>query len=326
MLLQLVKKDALIAKKYAIIAMIFMFVIPLFILNAAPSAPAFLRLLYTTILGELVLMQAISQEEGRCPKAASLLCTAPYRRRDIVAARYVFFLLLFVYGYAAYTLVTWIADPSGFPNLTSVLGVLLVNTVVFGIYLPIEFKYGLVKAKFIFIIFILLFSLGPSAFQSAEYREDHFSVDRIAGCGEPADGAGERHDFRPFDGDIRSDFFEKRSVTPHKILRLPSVRAGGAVSYKPGLMFDDGPAFAVQSQICLGERGDDGLAAGAGEAHGRLNLRQHAAGGKVAFAAVLLGLVYGHMGHRALRGLAPIERNLIHGGKDDELVRSHQFR
>ena len=166
MLLQLVKKDALIAKKYAIIAMIFMFVIPLFILNAAPSAPAFLRLLYTTILGELVLMQAISQEEGRCPKAASLLCTAPYRRRDIVAARYVFFLLLFVYGYAAYTLVTWIADPSGFPNLTSVLGVLLVNTVVFGIYLPIEFKYGLVKAKFIFIIFILLFSLGPSAFHN----------------------------------------------------------------------------------------------------------------------------------------------------------------
>lgn len=165
MLLHLVKKDILIAKKIVFVAMLVVIAIPLLIMLAAPELAGFFPFLYMVVIGELLLLQAISQEEAKCPKAAALLCAAPYTRSDFVKAKYLFFLLIFAYCCIVHVLMMLVINQQ--PNsldLTMMLVVLLVSVLIYGIYMPIEFKYGLVKAKFVFLIAIFSFSFGPTIF------------------------------------------------------------------------------------------------------------------------------------------------------------------
>ena len=165
MVLHLVKKDILIAKKFVFVAMLVVIAVPLLIMLTAPSIPGFLPFLYMVVIGELLLLQAISQEEAKYPKAVALLCAAPYTRSAFVKAKYIFFILIFAYCCVVNTLLMLVINKQ--PNsldLTAMLAVLLVSVIIYGIYMPIEFKYGLVKAKFVFMIAIFAFSLGPTIF------------------------------------------------------------------------------------------------------------------------------------------------------------------
>jgi len=164
MLLNLVRKDILIAKKYVFVTMLVVIAIPLFLMLAAPSLSGFFPFLYTVVISEL-LLQTISQEEAKCPKASALLCAAPYTRSAVVKAKYVFFLLIFAYCCIVYAIMMLVINqqPNSF-DLTTILTVLLFSVIIYGVYTPIEFKYGLSKAKFVFMICILALSLGPVLF------------------------------------------------------------------------------------------------------------------------------------------------------------------
>lgn len=168
MLLNLVRKDILIAKKYVFATMAIIVVIPLFFLFAAPDVlgSGFICFLYMVVLGEVVLLQAISQTEGKYPKAAALLCAAPYKRSSIVIAEYIFFLLIFAYCYIAHTLLMLMINPANLLDLTTILTVFLISAVMYGFYMPFEFKFGFIKAKYLFMIIIILFSVGPTLFRN----------------------------------------------------------------------------------------------------------------------------------------------------------------
>jgi len=165
MLLNLVRKDILIAKKYVFVTMLVVIAIPLFIMLAAPSLSGFFPFLYTVVISELLLLQAISQEEAKCPKASALLCAAPYTRSAVVKAKYVFSLLIFAYCCIVYAIMMLVINqqPNNF-DLTTILTVLLFSVIIYGVYMPIEFKYGLTKAKFVFMIGIFALSFGPVLF------------------------------------------------------------------------------------------------------------------------------------------------------------------
>ena len=165
MLFHLIKKDILIAKTLVIITMLLVIAVPLFSMLAAPSISGFPSFLYVVVLVEVLLLQSISQLEAKNPKAAALLCAAPYTRSMLIKAKYVFFILLFAYCYIVHTILALIISPASILDLTSILTVLLCSAVVYGIYMPIEFKYGVVKGKFIFLITIFLLSLGPAVFE-----------------------------------------------------------------------------------------------------------------------------------------------------------------
>lgn len=166
MIWNLVKKDILIAKKLVFVTMLVVIAIPIFISWTAPLAPDFIPFLYMVVMAELLLLNAISQEEGKCPKAAALLCATPYTRHAFVIAKYLFLLVIFAYCYIVHTLVMLVMANSISLNPTTILTVFLLSVFIYGIYMPVEFKYGVTKAKFIFMIIILLFSLGPSMFVS----------------------------------------------------------------------------------------------------------------------------------------------------------------
>lgn len=164
MLLQLVKKDFLIVKRYVLFMMLLAVGVPVFMAWRLPEIPGFISFIYTVVFTELIICQAVSAEESKYPKAAALLCSATYKRSAIVEAKYVFFLLLFAYCWIVYTLMALLVPGVGGIDLVVVLSVLLVGMIVYGIYLPLYFKYGAEKTKFFFMVFIFTMAFGTPMF------------------------------------------------------------------------------------------------------------------------------------------------------------------
>lgn len=169
-LTHLIKKDLLIAKRVVIISMLLTIAIPIFALYLEPSIPGVLPFIYAVIFGEIMLLQTIAHKEQTYPKAVALLCASPYERKAFVLAKYILFILLFLYSSAAYTFVAFCMSKS-FPieltalvNPTIFLTVLLIGSVFFGAYMPLDFKYGFATARFASNIAIVLLSLGPILF------------------------------------------------------------------------------------------------------------------------------------------------------------------
>lgn len=164
LLYHLVRKDILIVRNMVLASLAFIALIPLLIKYLLPPVPAVLPLLYTTVIAELMILQAISQEEGKQPKTLALLCSTPYRRNSIVYAKYILFFLIFIYCVALQFGLQLILDPINLPNVTAILTALLVVGTIFSIYMPLELKYGFIKAKFVFTLVILTLSMGPALF------------------------------------------------------------------------------------------------------------------------------------------------------------------
>lgn len=166
LMLHLIKKDILIAKGAVLISVVMVIALPSFFAFQAPFLAGTLSFLYMVGFVEIILLNNISWIESKSLKAPALLCAAPYTRMVFVRAKYLFFVFLFVVCYAVHSLMALFLDPSTILDLTSVLAVLLFGVVIYGIYMPIEFKYGNVKARLIFIVMIFMFSLGPIAYTS----------------------------------------------------------------------------------------------------------------------------------------------------------------
>lgn len=160
MLLQLVKKDFLIVKKNILFMMLLTVAVPLFVAWRLPEIAGAISFIYTVVFTELIICQAVSSEESKYPKAAALLCSVPYKRSAIVIAKYIFFLLLFAYCWIVYTLMALFVPGVGAIDLTVVLAVLLAGMIVYGIYLPLYFKYGAEKTRFFFMVCIFIMAFG----------------------------------------------------------------------------------------------------------------------------------------------------------------------
>lgn len=162
MILHLIKKDILLVRRVFFILALLGVGLPLFVLYAAPEVPRVAGFLYAAVLGEIMLMQGVSQEEEKYPKAKGLLCASVCTRRNFVQAKFALLGVMFVYSYVVYTLVMFVAARQSLLSVLEVLFVLLVCAVVVGIYMPIDFKYGCSKARLVFVVVILVASLGPT--------------------------------------------------------------------------------------------------------------------------------------------------------------------
>lgn len=155
MLISLVKKDILLVKKYMLVMMIITIAIPIFIMWRAPEFLGTLTFLVSTIFAEFMLYQYVSMTELKYPKADALLCATPYPRRSIVIARYIFLLLIFAYCLLAYSIASLILPEIKSLSFSNVLTVMLISTILFGVYAPIQYKLGYEKTKYFFSIVIV---------------------------------------------------------------------------------------------------------------------------------------------------------------------------
>lgn len=167
MIANLVKKDFLLVKKTTVAFLGISVLVPLLatilMRDAAQDKRTELFIfLYMVILVEVMFVQAVATEEEKSPRATALLCAAPYSRKSYVIAKYICYLIFYGTCIAIYSIIAAIYPGLGFLNITEVLTVFLVGTILYGVYIPVAIKYGITKARLVFATAILLVSLGPT--------------------------------------------------------------------------------------------------------------------------------------------------------------------
>ena len=161
MIPHLVIKDVLLVKKIAPIMMAILVGV-ITIAAMTPGLPGAFLFLYFVVLSELILLQAVSGEEEKSPKATALLCAAPYSRRDFVAAKYVVFPVMLLLCFLLYSLLALLHPNLVLLSLRDFLVGLFGGSLIFGLYTPISIRYGAAKARLVYILVILSLSAGPT--------------------------------------------------------------------------------------------------------------------------------------------------------------------
>lgn len=156
MLFNLVKKDCLIIKQYLLLMLMIALIIPLFMYWRMPAFLGFCTLLISTIFVELMLTQSVSAVETKYPKASALLCSVPYPRRLLVKAKYGFTLIIFIFCCAAYSLEACLIPHLKQISVLDIAATFLMIAILYGIYSPLQYRYGYEKTKYFFVFTILL--------------------------------------------------------------------------------------------------------------------------------------------------------------------------
>lgn len=154
MVLNLVKKDFLLVKKNLLFMAAAAFGFPIYL--SASIQAGFLIFLLTTLIIQYVLFSSVSAVEYKY-KGSALLCATPYTRNALVIAKYVFNVAVFIGCYILYTGAALL-----FPGIVVMLDVsmfgmsLFIMTVVFGILIPAQYRFGYQKSKYIYMAFFFI--------------------------------------------------------------------------------------------------------------------------------------------------------------------------
>ncbi|MGF9916750.1 ABC-2 transporter permease [Paenibacillus ehimensis] len=157
MLFHLVKKDFLLAKKYWIFMLLAATVLPVFMhtkLNfiAGEFLPFFLSTLYISFL----LFSTVSMTDYKY-KGSTFLCATPFTRKTIVISTYCFIIAIFIGCCCLYTLVALISPwKVGLLDLSDVGRTFFLISIIFGVMIPVQYRFGYEKSRYIFFFLIFL--------------------------------------------------------------------------------------------------------------------------------------------------------------------------
>lgn len=160
MIVNLIKKDLLIGKKYIPFSLILVLAIPLFISWQASLLMGTGAFVLTTVYAGVLLEQQISLIELRYQKAESLLCAMTYTRKNIVKSKYFFFLFIFACITVVYGMLALIFPQVVILTADGFSTAFLINTIIFSVYIPIQYKIGAEKMKYFFAIVLFGASFG----------------------------------------------------------------------------------------------------------------------------------------------------------------------
>lgn len=155
MLLHLVKKDFLLAKKYWIVMIAIAVAMPVFLhIKAGFIAGQFFGFFLSTLYIVFLLFNTVSMMEYKY-KGSALLCAAPYTREAIVKAKYAFALAIFVGCYILYTLIALLVPfDMELLRFSEIGGAFFILSVIFGAVIPIQYRFGYEKSRLIFMCLI----------------------------------------------------------------------------------------------------------------------------------------------------------------------------
>ncbi|PER54717.1 ABC transporter permease [Bacillus thuringiensis] len=178
MLINLVKKDFMLVKKYFLILLVFAAIAPIYLSTQLQlNDGGLVSFLLTVILMEYILFRTVSKFEDQY-KGAALLCATPYTRSAFVKAKYLFLFVIFICASIIRVIISIIA-PSGIENLsTSALGItFLTLSILFGILLPVQFKFGYDKTKIISLLtaFLIPF-VAPTLIRGLQSSHINFKI------------------------------------------------------------------------------------------------------------------------------------------------------
>lgn len=158
----LIKKDFMLLKKYVLFIIVIVFALPAAFAsksNEVNIVQSTLAFAFEVIYSEFLICRYLSMKEYQYPKTASFLCTLPYTRNMQVASKYLIYFIVFVFCCAAY----WI-DTLFVPNLIKlsselVIPVLFAASILYSVYMPVQYQFGYDKSKLIFMFLLIAFPL-----------------------------------------------------------------------------------------------------------------------------------------------------------------------
>ena len=159
MIYNMVKKDFLLVKKYLMLTIIFAILGPIFIVNQEGLVGGtFIGFFITAWFVQYMLFNSISMYEDKY-KGSLHLCTTPYTRRSLVKGKYMFIIVTFIISTLIYV---GVASLEGitipFINMTFNLPMItvrdlgmssLIISALYGIFIPLQYKFGYEKTKYI---------------------------------------------------------------------------------------------------------------------------------------------------------------------------------
>ena len=155
MLFHLVKKEFLIVKKYVLIMLIAAILIPPVMRWRTPEFAGTFGFILSVIFSIFMLLQYVSLKEHQFPKAAMLLCAAPFSRSIMVLSKYIFCIVIYVACCIIFGIETLLIPGLGTSGMELFILMFFVTSVFIGIYLPIQYKLGYEKTKFAFTVIII---------------------------------------------------------------------------------------------------------------------------------------------------------------------------
>ncbi|MDF9468589.1 ABC-2 transporter permease [Bacillus sp. FSL K6-0273] len=178
MLINLVVKDIMLVKKYFSVLLVFAAIAPIYLSTQLKlNDGGLIGFLLTVVFMEHILFGTISKFEDQY-KGATLLCATPYTRSAFVKAKYLFLLVVFLCA-SIIRMITSIIIPSGIENLSiNALGItFLVVSILFGILLPFQFKFGFDKTRMIsFIVVFLTPFVAPTLIKEIQLSHLNFTL------------------------------------------------------------------------------------------------------------------------------------------------------
>ncbi|MEW9106476.1 ABC-2 transporter permease [Paenibacillus sp.] len=157
MLINLVKKDLILAKKYLLFMLLFAAIGPLFLsyrmqLHDSGS----ISFLVTVLFMEFILFNSVSVSEEKY-KGASLLCATPYTRNALVQAKYLLICTIFVIAFVIYTIASLVVPQVlSRLSLSGIGTALLFISLYFGVFIPMQYKYGYERTKFVSMMVVFV--------------------------------------------------------------------------------------------------------------------------------------------------------------------------
>ena len=161
MIIPLIKKDIMIVKGYALCVIALGIGLPLLLAWRQPEMGGLYSFLMATLISSVAFNLAITEKENKYPKATALLASTPYMKSGIVRSKYWLYLIIYIVCCIPSFIETQFIPELAIDNfLHGAAIVFLIQAVCMGILLPIQFKFGYEKTKFLgFLIFLSPFLL-----------------------------------------------------------------------------------------------------------------------------------------------------------------------
>lgn len=156
MMLNLVKKDFILAKKYWVVVFLISIVVPTFIESRTNFVSGgFYGFFITVLYNIFMLFNTVSMLEDKY-KGTALLCATSYTRSELVKAKYIFVLLIFLCTYIIYMSTTVIVPSLPILNTSALGASFLIISIFFGIIIPLQYKMGYEETKYISMAVVFL--------------------------------------------------------------------------------------------------------------------------------------------------------------------------
>lgn len=153
MLLPLIKKDFMIVKGYSLGVVVTAAGLPLLLAWRQPQMGGTLSLLMAVLISSVAFNLAISEKENQYPKAAALLSSTPYTKGKVLVSKYALYFIIYLVCCIAY----WVEmqfvtqlRPDSFAQAAAF--VFLIQAFGMGVFLPIQYKFGYEKTKFLCVL------------------------------------------------------------------------------------------------------------------------------------------------------------------------------